>query len=88
MPLYDDFETQDSLGRADLRLSAQLLGQPINHTSLPDSRRAALARLVEAGLIEEDLRGDRWVYGVGSYRLPLGDPVASGIVRSRVPDDP
>jgi len=68
VPLYDDFESFDSLERADLRLCARLGAGPINHTALRGWRRDALARLLEAGLIEEVPRGQRWVNGVGSHR--------------------
>lgn len=68
IPLYDDFATLEPLGRSDLKLCAQWLRRTINHTSLRGWRRAALARLVGAGLIEEVPRGERWVNGVGSHR--------------------
>ncbi len=68
VPLHDDFATLEPLGRADLRLCAQLLRREINHTSLRGWRRSSLRRLVEAELIEEVPRGERWVNGVGSHR--------------------
>jgi hypothetical protein len=78
IPLYDDFTTLEPLGRADLRLCAQLLGYAINHTSLRGWRRSALARLVDARLIEEVPRGERWVNGVGSHRhTSWGEQVAA-----------
>lgn len=78
VPLYDDFATLDSLGSADLRLCAQLLRRTINHTSLRGWRRASLARLVEAALIEEVPRGQRWVNGVGSHRhTKWGEQIAA-----------
>jgi hypothetical protein len=78
VPLYDDFETLEPLGRADLRLCRSLCGQMINHTSLRGWRRTALHRLVDAGLLEEVPRGQRWVNGVGSHRhTAWGESVVS-----------
>jgi hypothetical protein len=68
IPLYDDFAELEPLGRSDLRLCAQLRRRTINRTSLRGWRRASLDRLVDAGLIEEVPRGERWVNGVGSHR--------------------
>ena len=78
VPLYDDFATLEPLVRADLRLCAQLRRRTINHTSLRGWRRAALGRLLEAGLLEEVPRGERWVNGVGSHRhTAWGEQVAA-----------
>jgi hypothetical protein len=78
IPLYDDFATLEPLARADLRLCAQLLRQTINHTSLRGWRRASLGRLLEAGLLEEVPRGERWVNGVGSHRhTEWGEQIAA-----------
>lgn len=84
VPLYDDFATLEPLGRADLRLCAQLLRRPINHTSLRGWRRSALARLVDAQLIEEVPRGERWVNGVGSHRHTAWGKQIAGATRYRL----
>ncbi len=78
IPLYDDFTTLEPLARADLRLCASLRGREINETSLRGWRRRSLHRLVEAGLIEEVPRGQRWVNGTGSHRhSQWGEQVAA-----------
>ncbi len=68
VPFHDDLETVESLAPSDLKLCAWLDGVPINESSLRGWRRAALRRLVAAGLIEVVPRGQRWVNGVGSHR--------------------
>jgi len=84
VPFYDDFETLEPLGRADLRLCRSLCGQTINHTSLRGWRRAALRRLVEAGLLEEVPRGQRWVDGVGSHRHTAWGQAVAAATRHRL----
>jgi hypothetical protein len=84
VPFHDDFSTLEPLGRADLRLCAQLLQRPINHTSLRGWRRSALARLVDAGLIEEVPRGERWVNGIGSHRHTAWGEQIAGATRYRL----
>lgn len=68
VPFHDDLQTVESLAPADLRLCASLERAPINESSLRGWRRASLARLVDAGLLEVVPRGQRWVNGVGSHR--------------------
>lgn len=68
IPFYDELETLGPLGRSDLKLSAALVGQTINETSFRGWRRAALRRLIEAEILEEVSRGERWVNGIGSHR--------------------
>ena len=80
IPLYEDFASLEPLAPSDLRLCAQLLRRTINHTSLRGWRRAALARLVDAGLVEEVPRGQRWVNGVGSHRhTPWGEQIVAAM---------
>ncbi len=85
IPLYDDFATLDPLGRADLKLCAQLRRRTINHTSLRGWRRASLARLVDAGLLEEVPRGERWVNGVGSHRHSRWGEQIAAATRYKLP---
>lgn len=84
IPLYDDFATLEPLDRADLRLCGQLLRGSINHTSLRGWRRGSLARLVDAGLIEEVPRGQRWVNGIGSHRHTAWGEQIAGATRYRL----
>ncbi len=84
VPFYSDFETLEPLGRADLRLCAQLLGRTINHTSIRGWRRAALTRLVDSRLIEDVPRGERWVNGIGSHRHTEWGQLISRAVRRRL----
>ncbi|MBW2280543.1 MAG: GIY-YIG nuclease family protein [Deltaproteobacteria bacterium] len=84
IPFYDDFETLEPLGRADLKLCRSLRGQTINHTSLRGWRRASLRRLVDAGLIEEVPRGQRWVDGIGSHRHTAWGEAVAAATRHRL----
>ena len=84
IPFYDDLDTVPGLERSDLRLCASLLRTSINVTSFRGWRRAALARLLGAGLLEEVPRGQRWVNGLGSHRHTDWGTKMAGAVRGRL----
>ena len=84
VPFYDDLDTVPGLERSDLRLCASLLRTPINVTSFRGWRRASLARLLGAGLLEEVPRGQRWVNGLGSHRHTDWGTKIAGAVRGRL----